>query len=61
MVRPFPEYAHRIIGWRVSRTAQAAFVLDALEQALHEWRPVQDGGLASSPSPLLDAENSGFG
>ena len=32
-------------GLRVSRTAHAAFVLDALEQALHERRPVQGGGL----------------
>src|SRR3954451_13613070 len=29
-------FARRIIGWRVSRTAHAGFVLDALEQALHE-------------------------
>src|SRR5438045_154453 len=28
-------YARRIVGWRVSRTAHASFVLDALEQALH--------------------------
>jgi hypothetical protein len=27
-------YARRIVGWRVSRTAHADFVLDALEQAL---------------------------
>jgi len=32
-------YARRIVGWRVSRTAHAGFVLDALEQALHERRP----------------------
>ena len=38
-------YARRIVGWRVSRTAQAGFVLDALEQALPERRPVQDGKL----------------
>jgi putative transposase len=38
-------YARRIVGWRVSRTARAGFVLDALEQALHERRPVQRGGL----------------
>ncbi|KQO66585.1 transposase [Methylobacterium sp. Leaf89] len=38
-------FARRIVGWRVSRTAHAAFVLDALEQALHERRPVQGGGL----------------
>ena len=31
--------ARRIVGWRVSRTAHASFVLDALEQALHERRP----------------------
>jgi putative transposase len=34
-------FARRIVGWRVSRTAHAGFVLDALEQALHERRPVQ--------------------
>jgi putative transposase len=38
-------FARRIVGWRVSRTAQATFVLDALDQALHERRPVQGGGL----------------
>ena len=38
-------FARRIVGWRVSRTAHAAFVLDALEQALHERRPHQGGGL----------------
>ncbi|WP_210025736.1 IS3 family transposase [Methylobacterium sp. PvR107] len=38
-------YARRIVGWRVSRTAHAAFVLDALEQALHERRPPWGGGL----------------
>jgi transposase InsO family protein len=38
-------YARRIVGWRVSRTAHASFVLDALEQALAERRPVQRGGL----------------
>jgi transposase InsO family protein len=38
-------FARRIVGWRVSRTAHASFVLDALEQALHERRPVQGTGL----------------
>ena len=38
-------YARRIVGWRVSRTAHASFVLDALEQALHERRPLSHGGL----------------
>jgi transposase InsO family protein len=36
-------FARRIVGWRVSRTAQAGFVLDALEQALHDRRPVRGG------------------
>ena len=38
-------YARRIVGWRVSRTAHAGFVLDALEQALHERRPAHRAGL----------------
>ena len=36
-------YARRIVGWRVSRSAHAGFVLDALEQALHDRRPVGGG------------------
>jgi len=38
-------YARRIVGWRVSRSAHAGFVLDALEQALHVRRPVSGSGL----------------
>jgi len=38
-------FARRIVGWRVSRTAHTAFVLDALEQALHQRRPEQQNGL----------------
>lgn len=38
-------FARRIVGWRVSRTAHAGSVLDALEQALHDRRPVHGGGL----------------
>jgi len=38
-------YARRIVGWRASRTAHASFVLDALEQALHDRRPAQGAGL----------------
>ena len=38
-------FARCIVGWRVSRTAHASFVLDALEQALHDRRPVHRGGL----------------
>ena len=38
-------YARRIVGWRVSRSAHAGFVLDALEQALHDRKPISGGGL----------------
>jgi putative transposase len=38
-------FARRIVGWRASRTAHAGFVLDALEQALHDRRPARSGGL----------------
>ena len=38
-------YARRSVGWRVSRTAHANFVLDAWEQALHERRPAHRAGL----------------
>jgi transposase InsO family protein len=36
-------FARRIVGWRVSHNAEASFVLDALEQALHARRPVAGG------------------
>ena len=35
-------YARYIVGWRVSRTAHAGFVLDALEQAIHDRKPVDN-------------------
>ena len=38
-------YARYIVGWRVSRTAHAGFVLDALEQAIHDRRPINSSGL----------------
>jgi putative transposase len=38
-------YARQIVGRRVSRTAHVSFVLDALEQVLHERRPIHRGGL----------------
>jgi len=38
-------FARRIVGWRVSCTAHAGFVLDALEQSLHARRPVSGSGL----------------
>jgi putative transposase len=38
-------FARRIVGWKVSSSARADFVLDALEQALHARRPTHQGGL----------------
>ena len=38
-------YARHIVGWRASRSAHAGSVLDALEQAIHDRRPVSGGGL----------------
>jgi putative transposase len=38
-------FARRIVGWRVSRSARADFVLDALEQAVCGRRPVLQGSL----------------
>ena len=32
-------FARRIVGWKVSASATAGFVLDALEQAIHARRP----------------------
>jgi transposase InsO family protein len=38
-------FARRIVGWRVSSSMQAGFVLDALEQALYDRRPLEENGL----------------
>ncbi|MBS1060407.1 IS3 family transposase [Gluconobacter sp. Dm-44] len=38
-------FARYIVGWRVSRTAHAGFVLDALEQAIHARCPSGAGNL----------------
>ena len=38
-------YARRIVGWRVSRSMQTDFVLDALEQALYARKPLREGAL----------------
>ena len=38
-------FARRIVGWKVSKTATASFVLDALEQAIHARRPSPEDGL----------------
>ena len=35
-------FARRIVGWRVSTSMRTDFVLDALEQALHDRRPDRD-------------------
>lgn len=40
-------FADRIVGWRVSRSRQTQFVIDALEQALHERRPAHDAELVA--------------
>ncbi len=37
--------ARPIVGWKVSASATAGFVLDALEQAIHARRPGSDDGL----------------
>jgi putative transposase len=38
-------FARRIVGWRVSRSMQTDFVLDALEQALYARQPELGGAL----------------
>lgn len=38
-------FARRIVGWRASRTAHAGYILNALDQALHDRRPVHRRGL----------------
>ena len=40
-------FADRIVGWRVSRSRQIQFVLDALEQTMHERRPDHDADLVA--------------
>ena len=36
-------FARNIVGWKVSSTATAAFVLDALNQAIQARRPAEGG------------------
>ena len=38
-------FARRIVGWRVASTMRTDFVLDALEQALYDRRPGDEGDL----------------
>ncbi|CAG0972279.1 MAG: IS3 family transposase [Rhizobiaceae bacterium] len=50
--------ARRIVGSWVSRTVHAAFILDAFEQALHEWGPAHRTGLVHhSDSQWIDASS----
>jgi transposase-like protein len=41
-------YARKIVGWHVSTSPHAGFVLDALEQAVHERCPIKGMGLHPS-------------
>lgn len=43
-------YARNIVGWRVSSSAHAEFVLDAPEQAVHDRRPGKGMGLVHHSS-----------
>ncbi len=54
-------FARRIVGWRVSRTAHASFVLDTLEQAIHARKPAKGSGLVhhSDSVQYLSIEYSG--
>ena len=52
-------YARRIVGWRASRTAHADFVLDALEQALHDRRPASRGSSSITAIAAPKANSSG--
>ena len=38
-------FSRRIVGWRQSSSMHTEFVLDALEQALYDRKPSEDGGL----------------
>jgi transposase InsO family protein len=54
-------FARRIVGWRVSRTATAGFVLDALEQALYDRRPVRrDDLIHHSDRPRRSSDRRHF-
>ena len=46
-------YARKIVGWRVSTSAHAGFVLDALEQAVHDRRPAKGVGTVYLCHPFL--------
>ena len=46
-------FARRIVGWKVSTSATASFVLDALEQAIHARRPNADDRLNPPRNPEI--------
>ena len=46
-------FARKIVGWRASRSMSAEFVLDALDQALHDRRPVCGSGLIHHSDRVL--------
>ena len=50
-------YARLIVGWRASRTANARFVLDALEQAIYQHTPAQ-GQLVHHPDRNICRSNT---
>ena len=53
-------FADKIVGWRVSSSPKTDFVLDAVEQALHDRRTVHKGGLihhSDRPSHGLQANH----
>jgi len=45
--------AWRIVLWRASRMANAGFVLDAVEQAIHQRRPPQEQLVHHSPFGVM--------
>lgn len=45
--------ARKIVGWRVSTSARAGLVLDALEQAVHDRRPAKRVGTVYLCHPFL--------
>ena len=49
-------FARMIVGWRVSRTANTGFVLDALEQAVHQRRPSKAMGLIHHPGRAISVD-----
>ena len=51
-------FARRIVGWRVSLTAHTDFVLDALEQAVHERGPAVTGRLITTPIAAVNTYRS---